>query len=156
MRFAALLLLGACGTVAPPLPSNVACATKSGIQILAPAPLGFCDEIQGVEDRTLEAFKKVVPFDGRFTQVAFPQWKIHVIDAETWVDEAGVSVVGQTYCERFTVCLNNNRPATGAFGHELAHVIQNCEPLQPWDLKDFYHSNWGPIFKALADASLTP
>lgn len=159
-KIAALALaLCACGpsvSVYSPPTSDVACETDNGILVLDPVPPGWCDEVQGVEDRIFEAFRSVVPFDERFgsSMARTRGWRVVVVDALSWGD----NIMGQTDCDNRVVYVNNNRPATSSLGHELAHAVQLCTPTQPWVLngsvQDYYHSNWVPIFAALERAKL--
>lgn len=156
-----VLLLCACGPAAPIVPDkgSVACVTDNGLFVLKPVPVGWCDEINAVEDRVYRALSTVGRYDERFksSKERTRGWSIVVVDAEVWTDQSsGVPVVGQTSCDQRTVFVTNSRPASGALGHEIAHAVQMCMPMEPWDLSGdaqaFYHSNWGPIYEALEKA----
>lgn len=162
-----IAVLGAgCGpfVFGSPPPSTAACVTAHGVEVFGKIRdvetyndhFDYCAEFQEVEDRALKAFRDVVKTDARFTKVDFTGWKVRINDVADWRDESGLLVIGQTYCGASTIDLSFARPAKTAYAHELAHAIQHCEPLQPWNFADFYHSNWGAIRKALADANLTP
>lgn len=160
-KVATLALLCSCaGAMPAPTGVTAACVTDNGIVILDPVPPGYCDEIQGVEDRVFEAFRSVVPYDARFgsSKARVKGWAVVVVDALVWSNAGGGNVLGQTDCDNRVIYVNNNRPATSPFGHELAHAIQNCQPTEPWVLngnaQDYYHSNWVPIYTALEKAKL--
>lgn len=164
-RVLAVLLVCACGpsvSVYSPPTSDVACETDNGILVMSPAPVGYCDEIQGVEDRVFQAFRDVAKVDERFnsSMARTRGWKIVVNDVLFWSDGVDDFILGQTDCPNRTIYLNNNRPASSVIGHELAHAVQFCVPAEPWDLsggiQTYYHSNWAPIYTALKKQNLRP
>lgn len=163
MKLLALLLVCACGPAVAvrPMPSDVACETDQGLLIMRPVPVGWCDEVQGVEDRIHEAFRTLGDFDPRFKSSIERTrgYKVFVSAEAIWDTPTGPAI-GQTFCDTRTIRLNNNRPASNTLGHELAHAVQGCEPTQPWDLsggvQTYYHSNWAPIYAALKKQNLRP
>lgn len=163
MRTTLVLLLCACGS-APvrPAPSEIACETDNGLLVLNPVPIGWCDEVQGVEDRIFQAFRTLGEVDERFksSMARTRGWKVVVKDAAIWDDGNGSFALGQTDCPNRTIILNNNRPASNVLGHEMAHAVQQCVPALPWDLdggiQTYYHSNWAPIYAALQKQNLRP
>lgn len=163
--FIILLTLGcACGAagVVRPTDPDVACETDNGIFVMKPVPPGWCDEVQGVEDRIFQAFRDVAKVDDRFgsAMARTRGWRIVVNDVSHWSDGIDHFIIGQTDCPNQILFLSNNRPASGAFGHEMAHAVQACVPAEPWDLsggaQTYYHSNWAPIFDALKKQNLRP
>lgn len=159
MKMLVLLLLCSCAGPMPATPGlSAACVTDNMLVVLDPAPAGWCDEVQEVEDRIFDAFREVAPYDARFgsSKARVRGWAIVVVPELSWSNTGGTNVIGQTDCDNRVVYVNNNRPAAGPLGHELAHAVENCKPLEPWDLHDYYHSNWAPIYAALRKHNLRP
>jgi len=154
-----VLAVAACGPSKVPS-DQIACTTRAGLQVLKPVPDSWdCPAVQAAENSILRAFSTLSSADGRFAEAPerLKGWQVHVVPAKAWTSEVGVRVAGETYCPTFTVCINNDRPPDGSLGHELAHAVQYCEPVMyPPNLKDPQHSNWGPIYAALADQQIPP
>ena len=139
------------------------CTTNAGIKITGgESQKGWCDTVQDVEDRTLEAFKRMVTYaDDRFFAPDLSAWSVQIYNSRSWLTPNGTSVAGLTDCYNKLMFVGSDPPAWGSFGHEMAHAIQNCEPKPPleYDPNDpqvEHHSNWGPIYAALKDAQVSP
>lgn len=149
----ALLLCG-CALFFPKAPPAL-CTTACGVRVLDPAPAEWCPGAQEVETRALKAFSapSVVAADDRFGQACarLDRWQVKVSAGPPRAGEAGETNV----LSRVMYVENASSPAASALAHEMAHAIQSAEPRPPISAVDPDHSNWGPIYGALADAGLS-
>lgn len=136
------------------------CRSKCGLMVHAPVRAGFCEQLDEFETRTNNAFFAfgITPGgDVRFQNACASEkgWVVYQVPLDSF-DSFGRDVYGDTNCQTGVVRVANKLPLDGAFAHELAHVTQKCEPLHPYDVEDYYHSNWEGIYSALKDAGLPP
>lgn len=153
----ALLLAISCGppplTVPPEAP--FACRTACGLKI---SSADWCvGDIQGFEDKLVDAFANVGDADLRFAKActALAGWRVDVQPSASW-SANGVKVNGEADCGAQVVRVGPAEPSKGTLPHFLAHAIQRCVPVPPTDPNDPAHSNWGPIFLALWGANFQP
>lgn len=142
-----VLLLTGCGAMHRP-----ACVTNAGMFVSEPAPAGFCERLQEAESRVLIAFRDVAPFDPRFATAddRLSDWEIQIVPFSSWYQTgSGIRISGETLCPEHIMRVNKAMPLDGSLPHEMAHAIQNCQPVPPIDKYDPDHSNWGPIYDAL-------
>lgn len=126
------------------------------MSILEPAPEGYCNSVQDVEDRIISAFSKAADYDPRFISACarLKHYSIEVSQTRSWRDIEGVEVIGQTYCAEKTMVVNPVAPGDGSLAHECAHAVQDCTPLPPFNPRNYYHSNWVRIYDALYSQGL--
>lgn len=141
----------------------VVCTTKCNLQLLGanpgepPLPESWtCEAVQEVETRALIAFSKpdVILRDPRFRQacVALSGWEISVSALEKNLPTLEGSEGGETGCNQSRVFIGNSPPMLGRLGHELAHVVQRCQPFGDGRIYQNPHQDWEPIYSALEDA----
>lgn len=132
-----VVLLAACGV--GPL-----CVTRCGLRFQgviddSAPPAGWtCDALQDQEDSALEAFAVVT--DPEFANACrnlkdYDVW-LHTEQLEYKSSYTGAMVAGETWCwgNRWILLPQVAQPKLGGMSHEMAHVVQNCEPAD--------HSNW--------------
>ncbi len=156
MRAALALLLCSCALIRP-VPQPVSCVSQCGLVLYTPrtVPAPTCQEFQDVEDRALGAFATLVEEDVRFAAACrnLGRFGVEIGDPVLVGPNGSGSYAGLTLCE-FAKVFVGYRPqlARSALAHELAHAVQGCKPLPPYDPADVDHSGWGPINAALRDA----
>lgn len=126
-----VFLLSAC--VAP------LCVTRCGLTVNELPKDWSCDDVQGREEAALWAFKATK--DPRLTTCNLTRFHLMTVDAGSWWS-FGKMVAGLTYCDNGAIVIGNRPPFESALPHELAHALQNCEPLPPYNDTEGFHSNW--------------
>lgn len=136
------------------------CKTKCGLSAATLPSSWDCEALQGQENAALWAYKQTSK-DPRLKVCGNLQgFHIEARNEHSWPQgykpDGGVQKVnGLTYCNSGTVIIGNDKPIDSSLVHELAHVMQNCNPRPPFDESDYYHSNWDEdgiwdgIFKSL-------
>lgn len=104
-RVLVALLVCSCGpsvSVYTPPTSDVACETDNGIVVMKPVPIGWCDEVQGVEDRIFQAFRDVARVDSCAGAVAdcFATTEIGRATGDC-PDQSTQVFIGERYSETF-------------------------------------------------------
>lgn len=70
-------------------------------------------------------------------------WRLYTSNESAWIDERGRGVFGLTHCGFAVMQLGKDPIAYTAYPHELAHVLQRCDPSQPEDPgTDREHADW--------------
>lgn len=143
-----LFFLTGCGPSAGP----VICTSYCGMRLLEPPenrPGTYpwtCEEFQAVETATVMAFETMV-LDPRFSTSceAVAGWRVYVHEEVHWTQNgSGVEVAGETFCVDGMMAVNNVSPMASSLPHEMAHVVQKCNPIwEPPDEKDPQHQGWG-------------
>lgn len=128
------------------------------------APYGWCSDLDVTEARAMRAFKVVAAQDPRFATACeqVSGWKITVHDTPAILYPEGFGVFVRGYSKCFDTPgvpvheTNVGSPSSGngALAHEMAHMVQNCQPLPP-EGRDPHHSNWETsIYPALVAEGL--
>lgn len=142
-KFLTLLLLSSC--------THSLCVTKCGLTAQTLPPGWSCPDMQDQESRAYKAFKATK--DRRLDVCNLTRFHVQWVDARSWWSFDKM-VSGITYCENGSIVIGNQAPGDSALVHELAHALQNCEPLPPQNAKEGYHANWkrDRIFEAIEAA----
>lgn len=158
-------------------PVEVHCRTACGIELRGTAetrlikgtfpPNWSCEELQEAESLALHRYEQeTASLDPRFAN-ACPKlkgWGLYVETKDSWL---GVS--GETFCPAMNFSVNNPPVMSGSFVHELAHVIQRCDPQAevtycatgsnglPVPCEDYDHTGWRDrnIYKVI-DSLMVP
>ncbi len=70
-------------------------------------------------------------------------WRLYNSNQAAWIDEYGRGVMGLTHCGFATLEIGNDPLPYSAYPHELAHVLQRCDPAPPLDPGvTAEHSDW--------------
>lgn len=159
MKYLPLILLLGCATwprgfLFQDTKYPVKCTTVCGLELLEPAPWS-CGDFQALEIRALTAFHTVT-HDIRFLRSCerLKKWDVMVSPGKNVTNAQGVEVGGDTSCGQRRIFVGNPLPEKGRLAHELAHAIQECQPVD--DGRDYFdqHYRWEPIYAALQDAGL--
>jgi hypothetical protein len=141
----AALVFAHCGA---PMMGKPKCVSECGMILLEPTTSSWtCKAFQDTETRALAMFKAHSK-DARLWQCGNKLNGYYVVekDVQDWFDHGnGVPVVGLTNCDERTITVAWMAPEYGALTHEMAHALQGCQPLPPFDDTDFdhwAHSNW--------------
>lgn len=142
LLFALLSCASSCRVGTPP-----DCVTHCGIDIFQAKYR--CEEYQFAEDETLREF--LFTNDKRLHTCAVNDWRVEVQPTINF-QSYGEQVSGRTVCESKVMYVNSHLPNRSSWSHEMAHAMQNCDPLRPLDSSDYYHSNWadGGIYAAIS------
>lgn len=142
----ALLLLACSGSYDRP-----ACVTSCGLVYYGDFPSKVvpysCEQLQKLEDLTM------AEFDTRVTDLRFKPptacqaisgYSLYGTPESSWVDKYGRHISGVTICTQRTVQIGDFADIyETALSHELAHVVQNCNAIQPPDTGlDGDHADW--------------
>ncbi len=105
---------------------------------------------------TLQVFRNRVFGDARFKKPDVSGYTLQIIPGEYFISPDGRKVVGLTYCDLKTMLVSDGPFRESSFSHELAHAIQDCNPIHTKEYNDFAdleHENWNAvgIYKALND-----
>ena len=86
-------------------------------------------------------------------------WRLYSSNYSAWIDPEGRGVMGLTACWYAAMQIGADRFGWNSYPHELAHVLQNCDP--PPGTPDDYgtdarHSNWvrDGIYQAIQNAEI--
>lgn len=152
----ALVLSGLSGCA--PLPERPSLfETPCGMRLVGPIPepdaqvwtfmngkMGFNEaDISNLETRVLVTFAQMVRGDARFSNVTdtcnlLKGWTLQVNAKPSWL-VGNQRFAGLTWCDARTLEIGNVPPDRGAYAHELAHVIQDCNS---GFLTDIAHGGW--------------
>lgn len=116
------------------------CTTTCGFRA-DEVPVGWtCQDVQDVESAIIRELQSAKD-DRLKKQCDLSRFQLLVVHAEDWWS-FGRQVQGLTYCENGNVIIGNSLPKDSALAHEIVHALQNCTPLEPYNDKDLFHSNW--------------
>lgn len=155
-----LLLVASCG-------AEALCTTTCGLQYDGAldggtVPPGWtCESIQNQEDRTMASFKHITAPDAGDFQNACKYlngYHLYLRPADPreldagyygyWSDYDSGWVGGETACwYSWIYVVEYPIPQGSALSHEIAHVVQNCNPL--------FHEGWldAGIYQAIDEAN---
>lgn len=97
-----------------------------------------CDVLQHAEDVVLDAYdKNLCNEDPRFCRKAACSalfgWQLTTGEEVVGTEDGSQFYVGYSQCRSKVMFLCANQDwRHGSFPHELAHVVQNCEPSSEW------------------------
>lgn len=142
------------------------CKTRCGLELVSTSSGWSCDAFQHAEDVALAHFDSDVRGDNRFKGLyacrRLEGWRVTERPEDIIVRDDGTWILGVTYCSSSGVpnTLEVARwrvPHQGALAHELAHVLQNCDPWES-NAADPYHAGWADhnIFWAIENARAEP
>lgn len=142
------LLLTGCGPQEPIAKFESKCGLKfmGEVETLNDVPGWTKETLQDVEDTTIREFSGAVK-DARFTEYLIcgrlKGFRIFVKPTSSWTDPWGRKVSGVTYCFERGMVVGLEQPYQSAIPHEIAHIVQGCEPIQPaTEEQDADHANW--------------
>ncbi len=123
------------------------CISACGAKLYGAAYGGTCSSFDAAEARLLGAFATLEPDACRKLSGVI----ISVQPAEAWTDDYGRRIAGATRCERRSIQLGNAPWWSGAYAHELTHLLVDC-PKEDLEHKDWPLSYWLAIDQANARA----
>lgn len=138
MRLLALTFLAL--SCAPP------CVAASGLRLVhhdGPLAGWSCDAFRHASDKAIAGYKTVA--DQRFYAPSLKSWKLVTFNvAFGYLPGTTTKAAGITDCYGREIHVNNQKPLVGPMAHEMAHAIQNCDPLVMKETQDAdqYHAGW--------------
>jgi hypothetical protein len=144
-----------------------ACKTACGLLVRNPVPANWtCPRIQETEDLARRMFKYYAK-DQRLVGSceSLARYELQVVNEDWWTEPDGAQVSGRTFCFSGQVKVNKRNPNQSSLSHEMAHILQDCDPTSPWrpcTEQDphacEYHSNWDNlgIYEAINNVKGTP
>lgn len=145
MRFVILSVVVLAGCSEAFARTKVACRTPCGLEF-EELPDGWtCDNAKEVETAALEAFQATS--DDRLKRCGHVRfYRVEIEHSASFRDleaDGGARVVyATTDCQTRRTVLGSRPYKESSLPHEMVHMLQDCEPLPPFDEKDYYHSNW--------------
>lgn len=143
------------------------CSTTCGVNyygmydgVELPAERWSCDNFKHIANNAMLSFHLSPITDIRFATACdrVNGYDVFIMDTPSWWSQANNhNVAGLTYCEEHRIQIGNADPAwDGSLSHELAHAVQDCNPLVN-DTNDPQHAGWADEgISAAIDAAQHP